>query len=200
MVLIRIIASLLLFLAFYIFELPRIPSPLLQLFDLSTVYPIVSIVLIVEFTSFASSRARNYVSSTLVDTGLFFSFFVLFFIDFERYVYVNFQVTPIIGLVLSLGAYYIYSFGDLWMPRNLSRHFYVCQSPAGKPSVVNGDFLKVALPPIHALPFVSTFELLAERSDGLSNLGQCVHWSEMISRWEGIDEEQFSNVNKLPLL
>jgi hypothetical protein len=200
MILIRIIASLLLFLAFYIFELPLIPSPLFQLFDLMTVLRIVSIVTIVEFTSFTYSRIRNSLGSNLVDFTLFFCFFPFFFTDFVRYANVQFHVRPMIGLVLSLGAYYIYSFGDLWMPRNLSRYFYVYSIEAAERGVINADFLTVALPPVHELPFVSTFELLAERSDGLSNMGQYVHWSDMKSRWARVYEEHFSNVNKLPLL
>jgi hypothetical protein len=128
------------------------------------------------------------------------SFLPLFFTDFAHYVNVNFEVTPIIGLVLSSGAYYIYSFGDLLVPRNLLRYFYVYSGQTAECRVINETVLTVVLSPIHELPFVSTFELLAARSGGLNNLGQYVHWLEMIYRWLEIDEEQFSNENKLRLL
>jgi hypothetical protein len=206
MVWVRVIASILLFIAFYLFELPIVRSPISQLVRPVNVLEIVSIVFIVELTSVIYSYLRNSPHIAYIDEVLTLGFLPEFLIACSHCLSLNFEPPPIfanhwiIGLVLLLGGYYLYSFGDFFIPSLFSQYFCGDSSKTATCDVINGDFLTVALPPIGELPFVSTFAFITERSDGFSNWGRDVCWAELKSRSEQIEEKPFYDENKIPLL
>jgi hypothetical protein len=115
-----VITSILLFVAFCVFELPLLPSPLSELVRRENIIQIVFVVSSMDFASVAYSRLRNSPGYDFVDVNLCVSFLLLFLSEFLRRKNVDFEITRVIECIPTIGGYHAHLSRDVFTARIFS--------------------------------------------------------------------------------
>jgi hypothetical protein len=199
-VLIRVVTSLLLFLLFCIFELPTIPR-LSQFVSKLGYVRILGFAVIVELTSMHRISLKHSPAYSPTICGVSLTFGVMFADLFISPRKAPFNSTKVVGMILSLGGYWLYSFGYVLVPPFLYKYFYPLVLYRIKWEDFDAHFLDVVLPPIDALPLASTFIFIGESTDvfGDGSLNLLASVRKYLDRVE--EEEKMSDpVDPLKLL